>query len=117
MKARGFTLVELMVVIVMIVILAGIVLVSYTNWRQQTAVTAVKNDLIAASSAMNNAVTWSTSGYPAIIPSSFTADPNTTISVVSSSATAYCLKGISQTVSGITYYISTTNRSPHTGSC
>lgn len=117
MKARGFTLVELMVVVVMIAILAGIVLVSYSNWRQQTAATAVKNDLIAASSAMNNTVTWSISGYPSTIPSSFTPGPDTAVTIVNSTATSYCLKGVSQTMTGITYYISTTNSSPHTGSC
>lgn len=117
MKKHGFTLVELMVVVIVIAILAGIVIVSYSNWRTQTAQTAVESDLVAASTAMKNAATWGNSGYPPTIPTSFSPSPNATVTVVSSTATSFCLKGVSQSVASVVYYISDSNSSPHSGGC
>lgn len=80
----GFTLVELMIVIIVIAILAGIVLASYGGWRHMTAVNVVKNDLTQASASLKNTVNFSGS-YPATLsmqPSSsvvFTYKPNGTI--------------------------------------
>ena len=51
---RGFTVVELLVVIVIISILFSIVVVSYGSWRHRTADKAVLSDLNQASSSLES---------------------------------------------------------------
>ena len=49
---RGFTVVELLVVIVVIGILATLTMFGYQRWRQDTVRTAISADLQAAAQAM-----------------------------------------------------------------
>ena len=49
---RGFTIVELLVVIVVIGILATLTMFAYQRWRQDTVRTAISADLQAAAQAM-----------------------------------------------------------------
>ena len=120
MNKRGFTLVELMVVIVVIAILAGIVVLSYSGWRTETAQNEVQNDLKAAATAMENYKNFN-NGYPATlstIGSSFTPSQNVTVVTSGTPTTTYyCLKGSSTAVTSVIYYITSTNQIPHTGSC
>lgn len=52
---NGFTIVELIVVIAVIAILAGLVIVGYGQWRSNLTNSEVKNDLSAAATAMDSA--------------------------------------------------------------
>lgn len=113
---NGFTLVELMIVIVVIAILAGIVLLSYSNWRQDTAETVVQNDLINATTAMHNAANFANQ-YPSSLPSSFTPSDSASVTVQSSTTTYFCLKGVSTNIPTVIYYTTSTTGSPHTGGC
>ena len=74
----GYTLVELIIVVAVILILAAISIVSYGSWRSDISNKAVKSDLIAAASAMEDARSTST-GYPSTLPSSFTPSTNVVI--------------------------------------
>lgn len=52
MKQRGFTIVEIMVVIVVIAILSAFVTLSYRAWREDSIKTAIRADLRSAAQAM-----------------------------------------------------------------
>lgn len=65
--ADGFTLVELLIVIVVIGILAAITIVGYGDWKRNTTANVLKSDLNGAVAAMEDARNWS-SGYPSSVP-------------------------------------------------
>lgn len=77
MKRRsGFTIIELIVVITVIAILAGVSIASYGSWRHRNAESAVKSDLHQAASAMETARTFSNNAYPKELPASLAESNN-----------------------------------------
>lgn len=62
-KRHGFTLVELLIVMVVISILATITLVTYGSWRHQTDDTVVRNDISQATSGLASYMNFH-SNYP-----------------------------------------------------
>ena len=70
MKKNGFTIVELMIVIVVIAILAGIAIFGYASWRSSTIETALSSDLSSAASAMKQELNFNNT-YSTIIPKSY----------------------------------------------
>lgn len=111
----GFTVVELVVVIAVVGVLAGITVVAYSGWRNSSAVNQVKNDLTQAASAMKSAVTFSDS-YPVTIPSSFTASSGVSVSLYQRTATTFCIDG---SMGSVNYYIDekTSDAGPQSGTC
>lgn len=53
-KDRGFTVVELMIIIVVIAVLAAMTIVAYGTWRKNMAKTEVKSDLLQASNLLES---------------------------------------------------------------
>lgn len=120
-RRPGFTIVELMVAIAVILILFTIVVLSYGNWRKITASKEVTNDLKAAASAMVNARNYSTTGYPTAIPSTFTPSPNVNViygngTTVNGYTSTFCLSGKSTAISSVQYKV-TDNSDPVPGQC
>lgn len=115
-KTNGFTIVELLVIVGVIAILAGIVAFSFGQWRAGTARTEVQNDLKAFATAMENERNFQ-NAYPTSVPSSFTASENVTVTLESATSTAYCAEGSSKVVSGVVYKVQNGSTDPVAGSC
>jgi len=91
----GFTVVELVVVILVIAIIATITVVGYGSWRRNVEASLVKSDLTHAATAMQSAKNFADNGYPSTLPATFTASDNVQITVSDdSSSTGYCLDAI-----------------------
>jgi len=118
-KSRAFTIVELLVVITVIGILAGIVVVSYGSWRTKAAKTEVRSDLTQLAVAMKNEMNFK-DGYPTgtTLPSSFTASKDVTVARKSGgTATTYCINAYSNINTSVKYYITNTSTTPTVGTC
>lgn len=113
---KAFTLVELMIVIVVLAILAGIVLVSYSTWRSDTTTAAMKNDLLALAAAMDNTKNFS-NGYPSSVPSSFSPSNGNVVQLSAVSGTYYCATVYNSQQSTLVYSYSTSTRTIHNYPC
>jgi len=114
--SRGFTLVEIVVAIAIIGTLLGLTVFAIGNWRTRTAQNEVSSDLNSVSAAMEAARNFST-GYPATISTTFTASRNVTVTLKSSSATAYCAEAASKVVPTVIYHVGSASRVPVAGAC
>ncbi len=120
-RNSGFTLVELLIIIVIMGILVGLTAFGYRGWQQGISQREVRSDLQIASSAMENAKNFG-SGYPALtagsVPPNFDSGSGASVVYVWGDDTRYCLQGTASAVSSITYFIDTTQaKTPQAGSC
>lgn len=114
---RGFTIVELIVVIAVIAILAAVSIVGYGSWRERLATDTLKNDLIAAASAFDSARNFG-SGYPGTTPDTFSASTGTSIDGRGSvDGKSFCVNGSLPKYPGIIYSVSNNQKTPKTGTC
>lgn len=118
-RRRGFTIVELLIVIVVIGILAAIVIVAYNGVQQRARVAVLKSDLGNASNQLGidnvNNGTYPASTAAANNGEGLKASPGTTYQYTYTSASnSYCITG---TNSGISYFVSTANPIPQAGAC
>lgn len=119
MNTRGFTIVEMIVVVAVIVILATVGLIAYGDWSVKVARSEVQSDLKNAAAAMENARNFG-SGYPLSVPTTFKQSAGVTVTYKAGGTTSsYCLNGVSVKEPTVTYYLSSTggNTSPVAGVC
>lgn len=88
-KTDGFTIVELLIVIVVIAILAAITIVAYSNIQNRARVSSVTADLSQATRSLER-VKISDTVYPGVLP--FTSSGTTLTYNVSSTGTSFCLE-------------------------
>lgn len=101
---KGFTIVELLVVMGIIAVLAMIVVFAFGSWRERTAKTEVRNALTAVSSAMKNERNFA-STYPTTIPASYRTNTGVTVTYKSGTASTYCVDGASTSVSSVRMFV------------
>src|SRR5664279_1465635 len=113
MGKSGFTIVELLIVIVVIGILAVITIVAYNGIQNRAKVSAVTAGLTQNSKKIElyNA---GNSQYPADIATAGVADTADTTYQYTTTAGTYCLTATS---SSLTYYISNTSGGVQQGTC
>jgi len=119
-KSSGFTIVELIIVVIVIGILVGVAIIGYGTWRSTTITNVLKSDLTGASSALEASLTWGsgTGGYPATIPSTFTASANVTLAGGGSAdGSTYCISATSTQITTLVFYVSKTQKTPTAGAC
>jgi len=110
---QGFTIIELLTVIIVISILAGITVVSYVGWRERTTTAVLKNDLMTISTAMKRELQFN-NAYPPSLPSAYTPSQDVSASWQSGTTTTYCVEATS---AGMTYHIRYTDNEPQSGAC
>lgn len=112
---RGFTIVELLIVIVVIGILATIVIVAYNGIQQRAHVAVLNSDLSGAITTLGIA-NAKNGTYPAdLVSAGLKASPGTTYQYTYTSSTnSYC---ITATGSGVAYMASPAAPSPTLGVC
>ncbi|MBQ69510.1 hypothetical protein CL689_05560 [Candidatus Saccharibacteria bacterium] len=91
MERRGFTIVELLIVIVVIAILAAITIVAYNGIQNQAKSAALRSDLANASRAIEVAhVNSGVTQYPVTLPDTVSPSENVGLSL-SEAGTSYCI--------------------------
>lgn len=114
-RSEGFTIVELLIVIVVIAILAAITIVSYNGIQKRAAESAVKSDLRNAATALEVAAIDGPSTVTSF-PSSVKASGKVGLSLSTpTGGSRYCINGSYQGTSVIFYYDA--NSGIQTGSC
>jgi type IV pilus assembly protein PilA len=118
---RGFTIVELIVVIIVIGILVSIVVVSYGAWRKNVATSAVKSDLNGVNAAMENYRNFN-NAYPTAPTFSgsgalFQSSDNITLTYGSGSDSTYCVQGQSTQYTTIIFRVTQSAKEPVSGAC
>lgn len=94
----GFTIVELLIVIVVIGILATIVIVAFNGIQSQAAASAAKNSLQSAAKAMEVAKA-TTDSYPTTLPPAVKSTDQITLSLVNSTLPYY--SGVNTVQNGV----------------
>lgn len=115
-SSRGFTIVELLIVVVVIAILAAITIVAFNGIQDRARLSAVQSDIasiakkleIYKNSPENNV-------YPASLSAaSITPSGTASSTLYSSDGSTYCLVGVIKSVS---YFSTNTQTTPSQGSC
>lgn len=120
-KHRGFTLVELAVVITVIAILAAVTIVSYGAWQRRMAVNVLKSDLNQAASQLENDLNWKNT-YPAQLTEAndgrgLPKSEGTTFDYDFISTNQYCLAASSSRDGVPVHMISSEDTTPREGNC
>lgn len=115
--SRGFTIVELIIMIAVIALLASITIFGFGSWRSRTATTEVKSALTNLATSLKSEMNFN-SAYPSSIPSTYRPSDGVTITyTMSGGGTTYCARGTSTAVTSVVWYISNTNPTPSQTAC
>ncbi len=94
-RSVGFTIVELLIVIVVIAVLAAITVVAFNGIRERAAMSSLKSDLSAAAKKMELAKVDNAELYPATLPAGVSASNGNVLQLtaVADQTREYCING------------------------
>jgi Tfp pilus assembly protein PilE len=116
--SRGFTIIEVVVIITILALLVGLSYFFIGDWRARAATNEVKSDLNGAASALENIRNFS-NGYPATLTNTV-FEPTDTVELdyTLRGDGSYCLIGTSTERSTVVWFVdSRANKQPLQGSC
>lgn len=117
-RTNGFTVAELLVVIVVIGILASVTIVGYSNWKRSAITAKLKNDINNAVVAIENARNFGENSYSSAITLPFQSSDDVTLIAGSfDGGDTYCVEATSDTIATISYHIILTERLVKEGRC
>lgn len=116
-RIRGFTMVEILVVLFILGVLAGITVVGYGAWRKNVAISQVKSDLSGLATAMESARNFGGT-YPTAIPSTFNPSDDISLSYKSGDSKTFCIEArTAKDTSVIFRYDISEKKEPQVGAC
>ena len=110
----GFTIVELLIVIVVIGILAAVALVSFTGISGRANISMLQSNLTQMGKAIEIHKIQNNESYPVTLATGNVKTPDTGTYIYQGSSSAFCL---SATNNGTTYRITHTDKKPAEGTC
>ncbi len=114
----GFTIVELVIIIIIIGTLAAITIIGYGNWQKQATHTQAKSDLNMAVATMRSACNFGDDGCPTSLPSSQTFSDGIEVNYIEGDSKDFCIEASSAKYFDVHYYFDTRNGSKLTqGTC
>lgn len=113
-SSNGFTIVELLVVIVVIGILAAISVIAFNGVQKRASIALVQSDLRNAATAIRAAEVES-GAYPTAFPSSVKASPGVGLAFTESAET-FCINGTHERFDDIAWHVNGANE-PREGLC
>lgn len=114
-QARGFTLIEVLIAIVVIAILAGIGMVGYGEWRKDVVTKELQADLRSASAAMEQEKNFK-NAYPARLPSSYKSNTANIEVYVQNAGAEFCMEAAS-TQPPLKFHVDSSDQKIKEGGC
>jgi prepilin-type N-terminal cleavage/methylation domain-containing protein len=111
---RGFTIVELLIVIVVIAILAAITIVAYNGIQNRARIASLQSNLGQMAKGLEVYKVSNSDTYPVSLAAGNIKTPDTGTYTYQSNGSSYCLSGAT---SGISYRVTNTTPNPSEGSC
>lgn len=94
-RHQGFTIVELLIVIVVIAVLAAISIVAYNGIQDRAKAASLQSDLANAAKAVGLA-SANTGEYPTSLPSEVKASAGNVLQLTASAGKTFCINGYNQ---------------------
>lgn len=127
--SRGFTLIEIMLVLAVMAVLASITIFAFGNWRESVANNEMKNELTTIATSLRNYRNFNntypgTAGGPTVAPTTlglgYTAGQNVVSEYrLRADGNSYCIKATSTVIPALSawYLDSATDGAPSHTAC